>query len=169
MMVMKRFIGLIGICSSLCTAHTPLEIAEKLSPVMSVTDYITKNIASEVPVAVKRCLLAEIAKALATKDINDFWPVSLGLDRGRTTQMLFPGIDEGYVANVLFSREWIMEYPEDKNVITPLCSMAVSLENIKTQDALKVLGITEEERTRIVDECNTLAQNLSEDSEDQVY
>ncbi len=163
---MKNLIGIIGVCSSLYAAQTPLEIVQKLSPKLDINAYITQKIRPEVSQSTKLLLLANISKALATKKIADFWKVSIPLSEGRTTEELFVDVDTGYVANILLSIEWIKKYPEDReNAVDPLSSMIVSLTNIRSQNALDFLGITDEQRNQIVKEGGDLSDSFSSESE----
>lgn len=166
-MVMKKLIGIMGVCSSLCAAHTPLEIAQKLSPKLDIDTYITKEIKPEVSDSTKLSLLADISKTLANKDCDQFGQLSLKLERGRTTEELFIDADKGYVASILFSIAWINRYSTDeKKSIKALNSMIVSLTNITGQNALDFLGITNEQRNQIVKEGEDLSDSFSSESEE---
>lgn len=164
-MIIKQLIGIIGICSSLYAAHTPLEIAQKLSPKLDINTYIIQEIKENVSDATKYSLLADISKTLANGDPYEFGQLSLKLERGRTTEELFVDADRGHIANILFSIAWIKKYPEDKRAIDALCYMTMGLTNIEKDYALNFLGITNEQRNQIVKEGEELSDSFSNDSE----
>lgn len=164
-MVMKKLIGIIGICSSLYAAHTPLEIVQKLSPKLDINTYIAQEIKPEVSDSTKYSLLADISKTLANGDSDQFGQLSLNLERGRTTEELFADADKGHIANILFSIAWINKYPENKSAIDALCYMTIGLTNIEETYALDFLGITNEQRDQIVKEGEDLSDSFSSDSE----
>jgi len=164
-MIIKNLISIMGICSSLYAAHTPLEIVQKLSPKLNVNAYITQEIKPEVSDSTKYSLLADISKTLANGDSYQFGQLSLNLERGRTTEELFVDADRGYVASILFSIAWINKYPEDKSAIGALCYLSAGLINIEEPGSFSFLGITKEQRDQIVKEGEDLSDSLSSESE----
>lgn len=165
-MIIKNLISIMGICSSLYAAHTPLEIVQKLSPELDINTYITQEIKPEVSDSTKYSLLADISKTLANGDSYQFGQLSLNLERGRTTEELFVDADRGYVASILFSIAWINKYSTDeKKSIKALNSIIVSLINITDSKTLDFLGITKEQRDQIVKEGEDLSDSFSSESE----
>lgn len=169
---MKKILSILSIvsfCLSL-KAIGVLHLIQDIKPTPA-TAYVTQKISPNVTESVKIALLADMSLSLSDGNTEKFSQVNLDLQRSRRGQFIFPNVNCGYVASILFAIEWMNKYPNFARSREAISFMITGLLNINDDaESLETLGITNDRRVQIIDQAESLSESLStsDRSEDEI-